>query len=330
MAENMELKRIGIHQSKKHGFPVKQEFVDKVRAVAPGAAIYVGTIEEIAAQTDDLDVIVAMPDAFEGASLDFLMRCPNLKWIQSWLSGVDAIMASDAIKIEGVRVSAVRGAHASAISHHVIGFIYYYLRCFPQLFEARNKRDWHLGKAAPLDEALSKTVGLVGLGNIGMEIARKCHILGFRVLAIKRSPVESEFVEHCYQIDQLDSFLAQCDYVVVICPLTPESRGMFGKHQFEVMKKDAVIINVARGAIIKEDELIDALDCGEIAGAALDAFCDEPLLPDSPFWEHEKVILSFHQAATSPLTKDRVNDVILDNLTRYQEGRPLLFEEVLK
>jgi len=327
----MELRKIGVHQSSAPSAPkTGPGFLDAVKAIAPEASIYFGTIEEIAAQTDDLDMIIAMTDAFKGSGLDFLMRCKSLKWIQGWLSGVDIIMSSDVVKIDGIRISAVRGPHAPAISDHVLGFIYYYMRCFPEIFAARKKKEWYTGRLAPADEALNKTVGVVGLGNIGMQIARKCHSLGFRVLATKRTPVASEYIDHCYPINQLDSFLAECDYVVIACPLTPESRGMFGEHQFRVMKKGAILINIARGAIVNENELIEALDSGEIAGAALDAFCDEPLPQDSPFWEHEKVIISFHQAASSPLTKGRVDAIVLDNISRYLEDRPLLFEETVK
>jgi len=326
----MELKKIGIQHISKPGAPENDpNFVNRVKVAVPEATVYSGTIEEIAAQTDDLDAIIAASEAFTGFGLEFLMSCRSLKWIQGWFSGVDMIMSSDVVKIKGIRISAVRGPHAPAISDHVIGFIYYYLRNFPALTNARMRKDWETGRAAPLDEALTKTVGLIGLGHIGMEIARKCHGLGFRVLAAKRTPIKCDYVEHCYPIGQLDVFLKECDYVVVACPLTPESSGMIGKNQFRVMKKEAILINIARGAVVDESELIHALDRGEIAGAALDAFCEEPLPPHSPFWEHDKVIISYHQSSSSPLTWGRVYEVILDNLARYQEDRPLLNEEVL-
>ena len=328
----MELKKIGIQTGVRHNMlrGSTKNALEVFSAAVPGATLYVGpTMKEIAEQTDDLDMVIAGPEAFDEFGVDYILKAPSLKWIQGWISGVDFIFNSGVIKKEGLRVSACRGVHATSLSDHVIAFIYYYMRQFPAVMAARKAFDWDAGNNAPADEAMAKTVGLVGLGNIGLEIARKCHYLGFRVLAAKRNPIECQWVEHCYPITELNKFLGECDYVVLILPHTPESEGMMGKEQFEAMKQNAVLINVARGAVVDEQALLEALDSGEIAAAALDAFSAEPLPVDNPIWSHEKIFMTYHMAARSSLIRDKAIDVLAENLRRYDSGEPLLFEEVI-
>lgn len=327
----MELKKIGIQSGVVRPIVVKPEYVQLFQAAAPNAQIYLGSsVQDIFKQTDDLDMLIAMPDAFNDASVDQLLDAPSLKWVQSWVSGTETVLMSRLTQKSGLRVSGARGIHGTSMSDHIISNIYYFMRQYPLIMKARAEKNWKLGQTAACDEALARTVGVIGLGNIGMVVAKKLHLLGFRVLAAKRRPVESEWVDRCYPISELDEMLPQCDYVVLVLPHTKESEKMFSTHQFEMMKKSAYFINVARGAIVDDDALLKALDDGEIAGAALDAFLPEPLPVEHPYWDHPKVFMSFHQAAISSQVMDRAAQVIAENIRHYQADEPLDHEDVIQ
>ena len=326
----MEIKKLGIQTGYRLPLKISDEQLGRISAAAPEAELFLGKrTEDILAQTSDLDALICMPDAVDGTCGEHLSKLPSLKWCQSWVSGVDTLMKSSLARKEGMRISAVRQIQAAPLSDHVVALIYYYMRNLEALIQSRPEKDWKRGVMAPRFEAEGSTVGLVGLGYIGTEIAKKLHALGFRVLATKRSPVESPYVEICYPLSKLDEMLPQCDYVVLILPLNAESEGLFGKHEFQLMKKSAYLINVARGAIVKDQDLFEALDSGEIAGAALDAFHHEPLPVDDPIWTHPKIFMSYHIAAVSASIIDRSVDRVAENIRHYIANEPLLFEDTI-
>ena len=169
----------------------------------------------------------------------------------------------------------------------------------------------------------NQVVGVVGLGTIGREIARLANSIGMRVIGTRNNPEPVPHVEKVYGADELRSVLSEADFVVLIAALTPETRGMIGKAELAAMKQDAYLINVARGAIVVEADLIEALQNGTIAGAALDVFETEPLPPESPLWKMENVIITPHIAGARPDYLHAVSEIFSKNLTRYISGEPL-------
>ena len=168
------------------------------------------------------------------------------------------------------------------------------------------------------------TLGVVGLGSIGSEIARRGVCFGMRVVAVDSDPRDAPAgVTGPWGPDRLDELLAESDYVVIAAPHTPDTEGLFRSDKFALMKSSGVLINIGRGVIVNLDDLCNALDEGEIGGAALDVYEVEPVPAEHPLWNHENVILTPHIAGHSPAIAERHLEVLLDNAGRFVRGEPL-------
>ena len=250
-------------------------------------------------------------------------RAPALKWLQLTSAGVDRLLDAPVVR-SSVSMTTASGIHAVPISEYVVGAILAFAKGFPQAQIAKREHAWR-----PFwpQEVEAKTVGILGMGAIGARVAMLCRALGMRVLAMRRSAEgrrkgEGD-VDELFGPGELAYFLAQSDYVVVAVPLTAETRGMIGEPELRGMKNNAVIINIARGAVIDEEALVRALREGWIAGAALDVFQQEPLSAESELWELDNVILTPHISGGTPRYMERAVDLFCDNLRRYLDGQPL-------
>jgi phosphoglycerate dehydrogenase-like enzyme len=169
-----------------------------------------------------------------------------------------------------------------------------------------------------------KTLLLIGLGAIGQHTAQVAAALGMRVLGVRRTASEPfPGIERVAGIKSLHDLLPEADFVVLMTPWTPATRGLIGERELRLMKRDTYLVNVARGGVVDEAALINALRAGWIAGAGLDVFEHEPLLPDSPLWAMTNVIITGHYAGVTPAYDVRAFEVFLDNLRRYRAGQPL-------
>lgn len=249
-----------------------------------------------------------------------LYALPTLKWVHTISAGVEHAL-DDALRAAPVTLTNARGVFDLPIAETVIAYMLMIVKQLPT-FMAQQRA--HLWKKQALREIAGLTVAVVGLGSIGAEIARLSRALGMRVLATRRRPEESApNVTQLFPPDQLESMLAQADFVVLSVPLTAETRGMIGETQLQAIRPEAWLINIARGAIVDEPALIRALKTGTLAGAALDVFFHEPLPADSPLWDMENVIITPHNSWSTPHLEEREAALFLDNLERYVQGRPL-------
>jgi phosphoglycerate dehydrogenase-like enzyme len=174
------------------------------------------------------------------------------------------------------------------------------------------------------DELAGKTLGIIGLGSIGSETAKKAKCLGMKVIALKKHPDKKpDYVDKLIDSEGFDRLLRQSDFIVLTLPLTGETRHMVGEEQLRSMKPTAYVINMGRGALIDTDALLKALKEGWIAGAGLDVFENEPLTTDSELWKLDNVLITPHVAGASPYYDERAVEVFCDNLKRYIEGKPL-------
>jgi phosphoglycerate dehydrogenase-like enzyme len=184
------------------------------------------------------------------------------------------------------------------------------------------------GKWESFDHAtlFGKTLGIVGFGSIGREVAVRAKPFGMRFVTLRRrKPCSTDpLIDRVYAPAQINEMLSECDYVALTTPLTAETRGMIGAAQIAAMKPTAVIINVGRGLVIDEAALINALETDKIRGAALDVFATEPLPPDHPFWKMENVLLSPHTADRSPESRSGAVEFFLENFERFRKGETLL------
>jgi len=247
---------------------------------------------------------------------------PRLRWIQLTSAGADRLLNSGFVE-QGITVTTVSGLHATPIGEFVIGAMLQWAKGAPRTMRAQLRREWV--RFAPT-ELHGKTVGVVGLGHIGGEVARLAKAFGCRVIANRRSEAPGaghEHVDEMLPAGALERLLGESDYVAVCVPLTKETRGLIGEAQLRAMKPTAFLVNIARGPVIEETALIGALREGVIAGAALDVFEREPLPPESPLWEMENVIITPHISGGTEIYNRRATEIFTRNLRRYLDGEPL-------
>ncbi|HUT67638.1 MAG TPA: D-2-hydroxyacid dehydrogenase [Dehalococcoidales bacterium] len=272
-----------------------------------------------------LDPWLAETEVIYGLILprDLLIRAPRLKWVQTMSAGVDRFARMD-IWDSPVTITGVSGIHATSIGEFTLQLMLMFAKRAPECFRMKQNHQWK--RFAP-SVLRGKTVGIVGLGNIGREVARLSKAFGMKVIATRRSATQAKrarYVDMLYPAGQLKQLLSESDYVVVSTPLTPETRGLIGEKELRSMKPGAYIINIARGGIIDEEALIRALDEKWIAGAGLDVVATEPLPPESRLWEFDNVILSPHIAGGMEDYMERATNIFCENIRRYLNGKKLL------
>ena len=278
-----------------------------------------GTLVRASDREETIELLETVPIVVEHR-LDqaTLVERTGIEWIQSLSSGYDRY-DPDTLEDQGVTLTTVSGVHAEPVAQHVLGSILAFER---GLFRAhRQGADAAWRRFAP-EELTGKTAGIVGVGAIGGRIADRLSALGMRILGVKRDLDDvPSAVDEAYAPGDLHTVLGRADYVVVACPLTAETRGLFDRTAFDSMSPDAVFVNIARGAIADQDDLIAALQTGELGGAILDVTADEPLAPTSPLWSLENVLVTPHMAGGSPLFAERVGAVVEHNYRAFSEGR---------
>jgi phosphoglycerate dehydrogenase-like enzyme len=309
------------------GAPLSRELVARIEAVDGVRCVRIGTDGRV--QTDsDGDAALASAEvllvgAIPSSALDHVVsRAPRLRWIHSASAGVDRVTTS-LVRERGLTVTNARGVFSRPIAEYVVMMSLAIARRLPQLLELQRERTWQPLRGRELSEM---TVGIVGFGSIGEEIARLLRPFGCRVLAARRHPqrdVEDGLAVDVLGLDRLDELLAASDIVVVAAPLTDETAGLIGAEQLGHMREDAWLINIARGRLVDELALRRALDAGSIGGAVLDVFSEEPLPQDSPFYATRNVIITPHTSWTSERVAMRTVDLFVENLRRDRSGQPL-------
>ncbi len=248
-----------------------------------------------------------------------LAGAPGVRWIHLSTAGFDWALVPE---VEERKIMLTRSAEAKrdAVAEFTIAFIFQTSKRLPMLQNAQAEHRW--ARPDP-DFVRGKTVGIIGAGAIGCEVARLAHALGMRVIGTKRNPEALPYFDQVLAPDALTQVFGAADFVVLACPLTHETRNLIGAEQLRQMKPSAYLINIARGGIIVEADLIHALQEGWIAGACLDAFEQEPLPPDSALWNAPNTIITPHCAYASPRNIDSVVDEFIVNLNHYRRNEPL-------
>lgn len=249
-----------------------------------------------------------------------VQRAAGLKWIHSTAAGVDQLLYPE-IRARGIILTASMGIHHQLVEH-IFAFLLALERRLHVALRLQLQRKWNRARTVG-DELAGKTLGILGLGTIGQQLVRKAQAFDMRVIGTKRTPTAIPGVDRVLPPDGLPQVLRESDAIVVALPLTPQTRGLIGERELQMMKPTAWFINVGRGPIVHEAALIQALRAGKIAGAALDVFEHEPLRSDSPLYDLENVILTPHVSGASPRYMDRAVPLFCENLARYLRGAPL-------
>lgn len=252
-----------------------------------------------------------------------IARAPNLKWIQVMFAGVDSFLHGD-IRQSSVIITNVRGMNAVPVAESVLELMLMFVKRAPLCFRLKQEKQWKSFVPAVL---YSRTVGIVGLGSIGREVARLAKVFGMRVVATRKSAKKvgrARYVDVLLPSGQLRQLLLESDFVVLALPLTSETSSLIGEQELRTMKSTAYLINIARGGIVDERALIHALDEGWIAGAGLDVFATEPLPTESRLWELPNLIFSPHVTGDMEDYNTRATGLFCENLRRYLKGEKLL------
>ena len=217
------------------------------------------------------------------------------------------------------------------MAEHILAMMLMHARNMPAFFDAQRGHRWLEGRERPvIREMGGKTLGIIGLGNIGDEAAQRAHDFGVRVIGTRRTVTPADvaarpaYIDELLPLSELHTLLGESDFVLLSLPLTKESRGLLDEAEFNAVKPGAFLINIARGAVVDEPALIQALTAGRLGGAALDVFEPEPPAADSPLWDMPNVILTPHISGGSADAGDRYVDFFIVNLQRFLAGEPLV------
>ena len=272
------------------------------------------------AAREKLDTLLAEADVLFGVRppKTFITRAPKLKWIQSTAAGVESLLDTDMLQSP---IIITNYPHAVPVSEHALMFMLMLAKQAPACFQLKQDRQWKQFVPLLLN---SKTVGIVGLGNVGQEVARLSKAFGMRVIALDVKEVtQAQNVDLMLSLEQLPQLLSESDFVVLTVPSTSETHRMLGEKEFRMMKTSAYLINVARGKVVDEEALIRALDENWIAGAGLDVFDIEPLPGDSKLWGFPNVVFSPHVAGNMENFNTPVTRLFCENLKLYLSGQKL-------
>jgi phosphoglycerate dehydrogenase-like enzyme len=307
----------------------------RIREAAPGTRIVTISLEGLAdAALDDVEVLLRGP--LPAPVFDRLLtRCPNLRWVHSATAGVERVLTPAALE-RGLTITNARGVFSRPIAEFVMLMVLAVARHLPELLELQRERTWQPLEARELRDV---TIGIIGLGSIGRAVAALASGFGCHVVATRRrmgegfGPGQDEDGEPLPPVDEgrsrilppdgLPELLASADFVVLALPLTPETEDLIDAEALAAMKPGAWLINVARGRLVDDRALLRALRQGAIGGAVLDAFRDEPLPADSPFYDLENVIITPHTSWSSGRVLDRSIELFCENLRRFRAGQPL-------
>ncbi|GIV98363.1 MAG: hydroxyacid dehydrogenase [Herpetosiphonaceae bacterium] len=251
-----------------------------------------------------------------------LTAAPKLRWIHTVSAGVDRVIRPEMLQ-RGITLTNSSGIHSVPIAEWVMAVMLAEAKHLRELNAAQRERRW-IKADLRLNELAGKTILILGLGDIGRAVAQRAAAFAMRVWGTRRRREPVPGVERVFGPDEWRSALPEADYLVVTLPLTGRTRRLIGAAEFAALKPGAWIINIARGEIIDEPALIDALQHGHLGGAALDVFEQEPLPAESPLWGFDHVFVSPHISWSSPRIQERAATLFLENLRRYCRGEALL------
>ncbi|HTU75064.1 MAG TPA: D-2-hydroxyacid dehydrogenase [Trebonia sp.] len=249
-------------------------------------------------------------------------RGPRLRWVQATSAGVGAFMRRTGLDRAPVTVTTAAGIHGVPLAEFALMGALHFIKGVPELRRWQQARHWELYATRQLagERAL-----VVGLGGIGRQVAAAFAALGLEVIGLGRDGRSYDVpgLSRVIYRSELDAELPGVGILVLCCPLTPQTQGLIGREQLAALPARAILVNVARGQVVDQDALIDALAAGRLAGACLDVATPEPLPPGSPLWEMDNVLISPHSASTVATENALLTDLFIDNLDRFTSGRPL-------
>lgn len=302
----MQVARIGIDESVEAVFPPEQ-----IRDELADLEVAVEVIDGSSNDLERFDAVVTF--VYREGYLD------TVDWIHTIQAGVDRFPL-DELEQAGVVLTNSTGIHGPAIGESVACYMLLFGRRFHRAIANQQHHHWQQPRWNETFTIADESLCVVGLGTLGQGIVDRASALGLEITGVRRSGEPVEGVERVYTPADLHTALADARFIAIAVPLNEQTQHLIGAEEFGVMREDAVIVNVARGPVIDEAALVDAIRDGEIAGAALDVFEAEPLPPDSPLWDMDEVIITPHQAGFTIDYYRLVADIVRRNVERLITG----------
>ena len=295
---------------------LQPEWMEKVREL--GFEAVEATSEDEAAEQ------IKKADALYGRVTPALLKAgKKLRWIQASSAGLDRFFFPE-LRDSEVTVTNMRGIYSDVIADHVFAFILSFARNLQFYIKKQLEGKWERGEREFI-HLEGKTLAILGLGGIGLEVAARGHVVGMRVVALDPAPkARPEYIERVYEPEELHEMLAIADFVVVAVPHTPETEHLINRAAIKVMKRTAVVVNIGRGKVVYLTALTQALQDGRLGGACLDVFEEEPLPEGHPLWEMDNVIITPHLAGDSDATFERRMQILVENCRRFRDDERLL------
>ena len=277
--------------------------------------VYCASREDIPDSIVEADVFVG------GLDRDLFLRAKGLKWIQATSSGVDYFVAIPELVESDTLLTSASGTHAGAVADSAIGMILAFTRGIRDSIFKQQQRLWSQGLRGKAVELARSTVGIIGLGNLGRQMAKRAHGFDARIIAVDLYPSNKpDFVSELHGFDKIDDLLRESDYVIVTVPRTPQTTGMIDAEKLSLMKPTAMLVGMSRGGIIDQVALAQALLGEQLASAALDVFDTEPLPEDSELWDIENLLITAHISGGTQHEAQYVLEIFSDNLDRFRRG----------
>lgn len=295
----------------------QEHWPDLIREAVPGAEVVVCREAEAA------EVAIVNADAAFGTiSPELLARATRLRWIQAPMAGPPAGYYYPELVAHPVAITNFREIFNDHLGAHILAFVLAFSRGLQLYLPRQLRREWN--PEAPLVHLPEATALMFGVGGIGAEAARLLAAFGVTVLGVDpRRETAPEGVAELHRPEALDELLPRADFVISTAPETPHTQGLFNRERLRKMKPSAYLINISRGAIVVLDDLVAALNAGELAGAALDVYEIEPLPADHPLWTTPGVLLTPHMGGEGPYLQERRTEIFIENCRRFAAGEPL-------
>ena len=301
-------------------YPVEPRHIEKIAAVAPEAEVINAGQEKIADKILQADIFCG--HAKVPVPWDQVVANGRLRWIQSSAAGMDHCLVPSVID-SSILVTSASGVFADQVAEHTLALLTGWLRNLSTFFLAAQRKEFI---RRPTRDLHGATVGIVGMGGNGQRIAEVLAPFRLRLLAtdlfpdaVRRPPA----VEQIWPADHLGELCKVCDILILCLPLNSDTRGLINRDVFQQMKPDAVLVNVARGPIVVEKDLVEALELQQLAGAALDVTETEPLPPTSRLWDLPNVLITPHVGAQSATRIDATTRLFAENLKHFLVEQPL-------
>lgn len=293
-------------------------YLDAVKAAGLTDRVSIETLPRKEKPSDDQ---LARTEAImcAGMPAGLLPRFQKLRWAQAMTAGVEGWLALPDLPAD-LTLTCARGTHRESMPENIIGSIFYVSKPYAAAVAEQKNAKWVHRVAQPLN---GKTLGILGIGEIGAEVARMAAAFGMRVIGTKRRVEPVPHVEEVMPAERTDEVLAQSDFVLLLLPATPETDNFIDAGKLAKMKPGAWLLNFGRGHLINDADLIAAVKAKTIAGALLDVFRQEPLPADHPFWGTEGIIVLPHIGGPHPQRDRIVARLFVENLGRFLDGKPL-------